>query len=62
MNERLSGFENFKMQHIGEEDPLAHVIIPNRWKFSALLRKFRPFFVFLDGLEAKLSLKHKERE
>ncbi|MFH1253384.1 MAG: NYN domain-containing protein [Candidatus Uhrbacteria bacterium] len=50
------------LEYLESKKKLAHLIIPNKRKFSALLRKFRPYFVFLDGLEQKLSRKTKERE
>lgn len=50
------------LEHLESNKKLANLIIPNRRKFSALLRRFRSFFVFMDGLEQKLSRKTKERE
>lgn len=50
------------LEYLEVKKKLAHLIIPNKQKFSALLRKFRPYFIFLEGLEHKLSRKTKERE
>lgn len=38
---------------------LSHVLIPNPRKYSALLRKFRGYFVYIDRLEKKLGKKEK---
>ncbi|MBI2041997.1 MAG: hypothetical protein HYT20_03200 [Candidatus Nealsonbacteria bacterium] len=40
---------------------VGYLMIPNHRKYSALLRKFRKYFVYLDGLKEKLG-KLKERE
>ncbi len=42
------------IEHLEEEDKLFCVIIPNPRKYSALLRKFRKYFVYIDTLEGKL--------
>lgn len=42
------------IEHLGKETKLLHVFIPNRRKYSALLRRFRQYFVFLDNLKDKL--------
>ena len=49
------------IEHLEKHEKLAHVIIPNRKHHSALLRKFRKYFVFMNPLKKKLQ-KHKERE
>ncbi len=49
------------IEYLEKNDKLLSVMIPNHKKYSALLRKFRNFFVYLNGLEKKLG-KQKERE
>lgn len=49
------------LEHLADHKKLKHLIMPNPKKYSALLRKFRPYFVFLDSLKKKLG-KIKERE
>lgn len=49
------------IEYLEENNKLAYVFIPNRRKYSALLRKFRKYFVYIDGLNKKLT-KQKERE
>jgi len=45
------------IEYLEEQKKLRYVIIPNRRRFSALLRKFRPFFVYIDDLQHKLGRK-----
>lgn len=49
------------IEYLVKQGKLFHVFIPNRNKYSALLRKFRKYFVYLDKLNRKLG-KQKERE
>lgn len=42
------------IEYLEQQKKLLHIFIPNRRKFSALLRKFRRYFVYLDGLTRKL--------
>jgi len=42
------------IEHLESKEKLAYVFIPNRRKFSALLRRFRKYFVFMNNLEGKL--------
>ena len=42
------------IEHLEKQGKLFHVIIPNRRKYSALLRKFRKYFVYIDNLRRKL--------
>lgn len=49
------------IEHLEKNNKLLYVMVPNHKKYSALLRKFRKYFVYLDGLRQKLS-KQKERE
>ena len=48
------------IEHLLKNGKLAHVIIPNRRKYSALLRKFRQYFIYLNGLEVKIGKNKKE--
>ncbi len=43
------------LEHLEKQEKLLYLFIPNRRKYSALLRKFRKYFVYLDNLEQKLS-------
>jgi len=45
------------IEYLDNKDKLLHVIIPNPNKYSALLRKFRPYFVYINKLEKKLGKK-----
>ncbi len=49
------------IEYLEKNNKLLHVVIPNHKKYSALLRKFRRYFVYIDGLKNKLG-KQKERE
>ncbi len=42
------------IEYLIEKKKLLHVFIPNSKKYSALLRKFRKYFIYLNGLEKKL--------
>jgi len=43
------------------QNKLERLIVPNRYKFSSLLRKFAPDMVFMNDLKAKLEYNKKER-
>lgn len=45
------------IEYLEKQGKLGKVLIPNNKKYSALLRKFRPYFAFLDGLDKKLGAK-----
>jgi len=49
------------IEYLVNQGKLAYLMIPNSRKYSALLRKFRKYFVYLDNLKKKLG-KQKERE
>lgn len=49
------------IEHLEKQGKLLHILIPNPRKYSALLRKFRRYFVYIDNLAKKLG-KNKERE
>jgi len=49
------------VEYLDKKEKLLHVMIPNQLKYSALLRRFHKYFVYVDVLEKKLS-KTKERE
>lgn len=59
----ISGDGDFHclIEHLEKNNKLLYIMIPNHKKYSALLRKFRKYFVYLDVLKEKLS-KQKERE
>lgn len=42
------------IEYLKERNKLHSILIPNPKKFSALLRKFRPQFIFVDKLKKKL--------
>lgn len=52
----VSGDGNFHclIEHLEQKEKLLHVLIPNSKKYSALLRKFHRYFVFMDFLQKKL--------
>jgi len=49
------------IEYLEKQGKLGYVFIPNRRRYSALLRKFRKYFIYLDNLEKKLG-KNKMRE
>ena len=49
------------IEYLEEQDKLFHVMIPNRKRYSALLRKFPRYLVFLDNLQRKLEKGTKEK-
>lgn len=49
------------IEYLDEQQKLFHVLIPNPRKYSALLRRFRRYFVYINNFEKKLG-KQKERE
>ena len=42
------------IDYLKKQEKLLHVMIPNSRKYSALLRTFRKYFVYLDNLKQKL--------
>jgi uncharacterized LabA/DUF88 family protein len=42
------------VEYLAMQKKLLHVIIPNKKSYSSLLKKFRPYFVFVDDLRVKL--------
>lgn len=50
------------VEHLEKKGKLLHVVIPNPKKYSALLRKFHKYFVYINRLKGKLSVPQKERE
>jgi len=42
------------IEYLKKQGKLLHVLIPNSKKYSALLRKFRKYFIYIDKLEKKL--------
>jgi uncharacterized LabA/DUF88 family protein len=50
------------VEHLEQKDKLAHIIIPNPRAYSALLRKFRKYFVYINKLDKKLGLKNRQKK
>lgn len=48
------------IEYLEKKEKLLHVLIPNSKKYSALLRKFRKYFQYIDVLEKKLGKKKRE--
>lgn len=48
------------IEYLEKKEKLLHVLIPNSKKYSALLRKFRKYFQYIDVLEQKLGKKKRE--
>lgn len=42
------------IEYLVEHDKLLHLLIPNPRQYSALLRKFRPYFMYIHELSQKL--------
>lgn len=55
----VSGDGDFRclVEHLRSKDKLLKLIIPNKEKFSSLLRKFMPDIVFMNNLRKKLEYK-----
>ena len=49
------------IEYLVGKKKLLNIVIPNFKKYSALLRKFHKYFVYMNGLDKKLS-KQKKRE
>ena len=45
------------IEHLNKKDKLLRLIVPNRHKFSSLLRKFAPHMAFMDNLKDRLRYK-----
>ena len=45
------------IEHLKKQDKLRRIVIPNRKKFSSLLRKFAPEMTFMNDLRGKLEYK-----
>ncbi|MCL5985957.1 MAG: NYN domain-containing protein [Actinobacteria bacterium] len=55
----ISGDGDFHclVEYLEKQGKLLHIMIPNSGKYSALLRKYRRYFVYLDKLGKKLGRK-----
>jgi uncharacterized LabA/DUF88 family protein len=42
------------IEYLASKNKLFHVLIPNRYRYSSLLRKFSNYFVFVSDLRSKL--------
>ncbi len=60
----ISGDGDFHclIEYLEDCKKLLHIIIPNPNKYSALLRKFRTYFVYINNLANKLARNQKEGE
>ena len=47
------------VEYLIKQDKLLHLMIPNRYKYSSLLKKFAEKIVFMNNLKGKLE--HKKR-
>jgi uncharacterized LabA/DUF88 family protein len=47
------------IEYLLEKDKLDRVLIPNRKKYSVLLRKFRSNFDYMNNLKEKLQIKRR---
>lgn len=45
------------IEYLEGKNKLAHILIPNPKKYSAFLRKFRKYFIYINNLEYKLGTK-----
>jgi uncharacterized LabA/DUF88 family protein len=50
------------VKHLRDHDKLLKLMIPNPRKYSALLREFREYIVYMDALQSKLKYHKNERE
>lgn len=47
------------VEHLEKQRKLLHLLIPNPRKYSALLRKFRKYFIYINNSEKKLGKKRR---
>jgi len=47
------------IDYLVQQEKLSHVLIPNPNSYSALLRKFRSYFIYIDKLNQKLEKRRK---
>jgi len=45
------------VEYLEKQGKLLNIVIPNSRKYSALLRKYQKYFVYLDKLSKKLGIK-----
>ena len=45
------------IEYLRKQDKLAKILVPNRYKFSSLLRNFAPGMAFMNDLKGKLEYK-----
>lgn len=59
----ISGDGDFHclIEYLVGKEKLLHIVIPNSKKYSALLRKFHKYFIYMNSLRKKLG-KQKKRE
>ena len=47
------------IEYLEKQNKLLHLFIPNEYSYSSLLKKFRPFIVYINGLKSKLEERKK---
>lgn len=50
------------VEYLEGQNKLLKIVVPNSNKYSALLRKYKNYLVYLDGLRKKLGQKQNERD
>jgi len=50
------------VEYLVKNDKFLKLILPNRYGFSALLRKFRKYFVYIDELKSKLEFRPRNKK
>ena len=50
------------IEYLKKQNKLLKIVVPNSNKYSALLRKYKNYLVYLDGLRKKLGQKQNERD
>jgi len=50
------------IEYLAKQNKLGKILIPNRKRYSALLRKFRPYFAFLDNLNKKIGIGDEQKK
>jgi len=50
------------IEYLEKNGKLGHIMIPNKLQFSALLRKFRKYFVFVSDLKKKVEMQKRQNK
>lgn len=48
------------IEYLVSQDKLLKLMVPNRYKYSSLLRKFMPYIIFMNEMRGKLELKSRK--